>query len=85
MRPWNLKIDLWHWNSSMLKRRLEKLEAKNQNKDFGLRVVTPIGCFYDDEDVKPYWTDEPVKDMESLYTDEPYRKVLHPENKKAEL
>ncbi len=55
---------------------IEKQMAANHNG--GLRVVTPIGCHYGEE-CKPYWTDEPVKGMEALYSDEPYKEVQHPD------
>ena len=62
--------------------RIKKLEEKLGLDDYGLRVVVPIGCFYG-EDVEPYWTDEPVKGMEAVFDEEPYRRVGHPDGKKA--
>ena len=63
--------------------RVKKLEEKMGVSDYGLRVIVPFGCFYDDEDAEPYWTDEPVKGMESVFDDKPYRKVEHPDGIKA--
>ncbi len=60
-------------------KRLAKLEEKMISPNGGLRVVTPIGCYYSDEECHPYWTDEPPKGMEALYEDQPYREVQHPD------
>ena len=63
------------------KKRLEKLEAKMLDRDYGLRVVTPISYLYGESE--PYWTDEPIKGIEAFYTDEPYRRVEHPDGEEA--
>ncbi len=63
--------------------RVKKLEEKMGVSNYGLRVVVPTGCFYGDEDAEPYWTDEAVKGMEAANDDKPYRKVNHPDGKKA--
>ena len=64
--------------------RLIKLEKKMGVYDYELRVIVPLGCFYDDEDAEPYWTDEPIKNgLADFYHDKPYRKVKHPDGKMA--
>ncbi len=63
--------------------RVKKLEEKMGVSNYGLRVVVPTGCFYGDEDAEPYWTDDPIKGMEAVFDNEPYRKVEHPDGKKA--
>ena len=63
--------------------RVKNLENKLGIDDYGLRVIVPIGCFYNDDDAAPYWTDVLVKGMEAVFDDESYRKVKHPEGKKA--
>ncbi len=63
--------------------RVKNLENKLGVDDYGLRVIVPMGCFYGDEDAQPYWTDKPIKGMEAIFDDEPYRKVKHPDGKKA--
>ncbi len=59
--------------------RVKALEEKIIDPNGGLRVVFPIGCFYEDEECQPYWTDEAPKGMEAMYNDEPYRRVEHPD------
>ena len=66
------------------KTRLKKLEKEMGVSDYGLRVIVPPDCFYDDADAVPYWTDEPIKHgMDYFYQDKPYREVEHPDGKKA--
>ncbi len=63
--------------------RVKKLEEQLGVDDYGLRVIVPMGCFYG-ENVKPYWTDEPVKNgLDDFYQGKTYRKVEHPDGKKA--
>ncbi len=69
--------------SNKYESRLSKLEKEMGINDYGLRVIVPPGCFYDEE-CKPYWTDEPTKKgLDDFYQDKPYRKVEHPDGKKA--
>ncbi len=63
--------------------RIKKLEEKLGIDDYGLRVIVPLDCFYNDEDAGPYWTEEPIKGMEAVFDDESYRRAEHPDGKKA--
>ncbi len=63
--------------------RIKHLEKELGVDDYGLRVIVPIGCFYNEVGSEPYWTDEPVKGMEAAFDDEPYRRVEHPDGEKA--
>ena len=65
--------------------RVKKLEEGMSISDYGLRVIVPFGCFYNEEGAEPYWTDEAVKGMEAANDDKPYRKVKHPDGKKATI
>ena len=71
--------------ANRLTNRVQKLEEKLGVNDYGLRVIVPVGCFYGDEDAEPYWTDEAVKGMDDFYQDKLYRKVEHPDGKKATI
>ena len=63
--------------------RVKKLEEELGVDDYGLMVIVPLGCFYD-EDIEPYWTDEVVKSgLGDFYQDKLYRKVEHPDGKVA--
>ena len=57
--------------------RVKALEDKIIDPNHGLRAIFPVSYYY--EECEPYWTNEPVKGMEALYLDEPYRKVEHPD------
>jgi hypothetical protein len=50
------------------------LEEEAGQRDFGMRIVTPIACFYDDEEGERYWTDEPV----SSDISHEYKRCQHP-------
>jgi len=64
--------------------RLSAIEKKVIIQNYGLRVVMPVEALYaDDPENHLYWTDEAVKSGWDAFYEDGYRRVEHPEGKKA--
>jgi len=62
----------------MRDKRLKRLEESVKSNSL-LREVTPLDYFYEDtkhlESSQPYFTDEPIKSIDSFYDDDEYKRV----------
>jgi len=62
--------------SNTMKKRVELLEDKT---DKGLRLITSLAYYYEDtrhlKSSQPYFTDEPIKNIDSFYEGVEYKRV----------